>query len=179
MTNVTTKTRVSVRRQLMSVCGSAVLALLLLHLPASGQAGGNTIPKWMQIAAGADAIMQGTCTSASSHWDDEHRFIVTDVQFEPSRSFKGEMAGPLTVRVLGGRVGDIGMDASHGATLSDGEQVVLLLQRSRFGSYFVIAGGEAGKLAVEVDAATNEPVVEGGVSLDDLARRLGAVEVLR
>jgi len=75
--------------------------------------------------------------------------IVTTLEFRPNRFFKGDLARTLTIKTLGGRVGDESLQASHGASLAAGEQALLFLKRSEFGPYFVVVGGESGKLAID------------------------------
>jgi hypothetical protein len=129
-------------------------------------------PQWAGLAAQSDAVVHGVCSSASSEWDESGRFIVTTVRLRMRRSFKGDAAGPLTVKVLGGSVDGVRMEASHGAALSEGEEAVLFLQQSQFGPYYVVAGGEAGKLPVQSGNASGEAAVHGTLSLDDFARGL-------
>ncbi len=119
-----------------------------------------------QLAREADTVALGTCESAQTSWDEEHRFIVTTVQFRPSQTFKGAAAKTLTVKLLGGEVGNEGMNASHSATLAAGEETLLFLRRSQFGPYYVVWGGADGKLAVHADAASGTRLIGGTLPLD-------------
>jgi hypothetical protein len=103
---------------------------------------------WDELAAQSDIIAVGECADESSGWEDQG-LITTTVRFRLHRVFKGSVSRALTVKVLGGRVGDESMSASHGATLAAGEQVVLFLKHSEFGDYYVVAGGEQGKVVVD------------------------------
>jgi hypothetical protein len=141
---------------------------------AASAAGASDIPwgQWAGLAAQSDAVVHGICSSASSEWDESGRFIVTTVQLRTRRSFKGDASGPLTLKVLGGTVDGLRMQASHGATLTEGEEAVLFLQQSQFGSYYVVAGGEAGKLPVLSGSTSAQASVYGTLSLDDFGRGL-------
>lgn len=123
----------------------AALASLLLALGASS-AGAQPV-EWTRLARAADVVVLGECVAETAAWDDG--IIATTVQFRPHRFYKGNLAPILTVKTLGGRVGDDAMAASHGAALAAGEQVLLFLQRSEFGPYYVVLGGDAGKLTVK------------------------------
>ncbi|MBP1687352.1 MAG: hypothetical protein H6Q33_3495 [Deltaproteobacteria bacterium] len=140
-----------------------------------------TLPLWMptahasslvhndvvRLANTADVVALGVCVSSESAWDAQHRFIETTIRFQPTRSFKGVAAGPLTIKVLGGQIGTEGMTVSHSTTMAVREEAVLFLQRSRFGAYFVVAGGPNGKLPVQRDPHTGRRLIRGTLSLDD------------
>lgn len=130
----------------------------------------------MRLARTADVIVAGECVAEHSDWDDTAGLIVTTIEFRPRRFYKGELARTLTVKTLGGRVGDESMTASHGASLAGGEQVLLFLKRSEFGSHFVIAGGEAGKVKLEAlpDDAGAAPTMGTLSELTRLLNQSGA-----
>jgi hypothetical protein len=141
--------------------------LIALLLPVAIAAGGEAPASSLrQLARHAELIAFGRCQSAESSWDEQHRFIVTTIRFQPRRTFKGVAGDSLTVKVLGGQVGDQGMAASHSATMGTGEEAVLFLQRSRFGDYFVVAGGADGKLPVARSTRSGRPLIRGALSLD-------------
>jgi hypothetical protein len=144
---------------------TALLLLLFWLSPAYARNSHHTDVR--QLARSADVVALGVCRSTESAWDKQHRFIETTIHFLPTRSFKGVATGPLTVKVLGGRVGEEGMTASHSTTMARGEEAVLFLRRSQFGSYFVVAGGPKGKLPVRRDVRTGQRLIRGTVSLDD------------
>lgn len=104
--------------------------------------------QWAALARQADVIALGECAAEASRWSDDGGIITTSVQFRLQRVFKGALTRAVTVKTLGGRVGDESMTASHGASLAAGELVLLFLKRSEFGDYYVVAGGELGKVVV-------------------------------
>lgn len=157
-------------------------ALLLLCLPllaAETRAGATQPARHLRgLAAQADIVALATCESAESRWDPDHRFIVTRSTVRLDRSFKGDPAhGTITVDTLGGRVGDVGMGASHAATLSAGETSVLFLRRARGGAAFIVWGGDRGKLPVHRRSdgrlAVGRP---DGTDLDAFAAMIDAAE---
>jgi hypothetical protein len=146
------------------------IALLLpLATAAGSQAPASSLH---QLARRADLIAFGSCQSAHSGWDEQHRFIVTTIRFQPRRTFKGTAGDSVTVKVLGGQVGDQAMAASNSTAMRTGEEAVLFLQRSRFGGYFVITGGTDGKLPVVRNARSGRPLIRGALSLDDFGKQL-------
>jgi hypothetical protein len=127
---------------------AALAAVLFVAAAAFGQNDGDPQARWTRLIRQADVIVTAECVNERSGWDDMSGLIVTTLEVRPRRFYKGELARTLTVKTLGGRVGDDSMAASHGATLAGGEQVLLFLKQSEFGSYFVVVGGEAGKVDV-------------------------------
>jgi hypothetical protein len=123
------------------------IAAALLIAGAAGAAG-LPMNRLATLAREADAILLGTCETSTATWDEQHRFIVTRSTVRSRRHFKGPAAETITVQTLGGTVGDVGMTASHAAALTRGERSILFLRRSQYGPYYVIWGGDDGKLPV-------------------------------
>jgi hypothetical protein len=128
-----------------SLVASVISSLLACVLPAAAQ--DQMAESWAGLAREADLIALGECASEHAAWSDDN-FIATTVQFRLHRIFKGDVTPVVTVKTLGGTLGDETVTASHGATLAAGEPVLLFLKRSQFGSYYVIVGGEEGKVTV-------------------------------
>ncbi len=153
---------------------AASLLALLLALSAATAANAQSV-NLRDLARRADLIAFGHCQAAESSWDEQHRFIVTTIRFQPQRIFKGSAAGAVTVKLLGGHVGKEGMIAAHSAAMATGEDSVLFLERSRFGNYFVVSGGAAGKLSVETDNGSGRPRIRGALALDDFGQWLNGI----
>jgi len=160
-----------ITRTLKQLLRSACFIALLLPL-ATAAGGEAPVSSLRQLARRADLIAFGHCQSAQSGWDEQHRFIVTTIRFQPRRTFKGTAGDSVTVKVLGGQVGDQAMTASQSTAMRTGEEAVLFLQRSRFGDYFVIAGGADGKLPVVRSTRSGRPLIRGALSLDDFGHLL-------
>jgi hypothetical protein len=118
------------------------------------------------LARRADTIVLARCIAADSQWDDDAHVIVTRVTLAVERRFKGTGTDTLEVRALGGRVGRVGMRASHAASFAPGERVVTFLRASTYGPYFVVASATAGKMAVTSTAGHSRIAVGGGVTVD-------------
>jgi hypothetical protein len=140
-----------------SVPGKAALAALsLLSFTSSALADNEGLaPHWLRLASAADVIVLGECAAERGGRNDG--LITTTIEFRAHRFYKGELEPTLTIKVLGGSLGDESMSASHGASLAAGEQVLLFLKRSEFGPYYVVAGGEAGKVRVVTSMAGTRP----------------------
>ncbi|RKH20000.1 hypothetical protein D7Y13_30410 [Corallococcus praedator] len=123
-----------------------VLAALLGGLPA----GATTMLRadLPQMAQASDAVVQGVVRRVQSRWSGDNRRIVTDVEIEVTESLKGTPAGTVLVTQPGGRVGDIGQVVSGLATFSEGEEVVVFLEK-KGASAFQLAGMAQGKYQVQ------------------------------
>ena len=119
------------------------------------------------LARVADTVVLTRCDTGASAWTGDPPIIVTRHQCRVARVFRGQPAEAVTVQVLGGRVGDVSMAASAGGALTADADMVLLLQRSEFGPYYVITGGASGALVVSGGPA--HPAV-AGMTLDEFAR---------
>ena len=142
-----------------------LLGILLTPNARPARAQDRSLGRLATLVNEADAIVLGTCESAVSTWDEHHHFIVTRSTVRTRRQFKGMTDETVTVQTLGGTIGDEGMVASHGASLRQGEPAVLFLKRSQYGPYFVIWGGEDGKLQVE-ESPSGAAVIGAGTPMD-------------
>jgi hypothetical protein len=151
------------------------LALLLFLLLSSATRAHAQADDLVAIAQRSDVVVLARCIETHSHWDEDARVIVTDVTLAVERWFKGGEEKMVTVRTLGGRVGTVGMGASHATRFAPNTRIVALLRRSRFGPYFVMTSSAAGPLAVA--DGPRGPQIAVGVEMMDieqLADRLGA-----
>src|SRR4030095_10774956 len=80
-----------------------------------------------ELARKADTIVLGTVTQQASAWDDQHTAIHTDVTVEVEQVLSGLPGEVVTLRVLGGVVGGVGMGTSNDATFRVGERVIVCL----------------------------------------------------
>lgn len=150
-----------------------LLAVVLLSLLAT-EAAPAQIDALRTVAQRSDAVVLARCIDTRSDWDPSGRVIVTDATLAVERTIMGRADSRITLRTLGGRVGPVGMGASHAPTLAPGARVVAWLRRSRFGPYFVITSAAAGPLAVdERHGAASVTVGDESIDVDELARRLG------
>jgi hypothetical protein len=122
-----------------TTAGLAALVLLLLPLDA---AAANRHQTTDELTAEADFVVLGTVGVKNSRWGDDSR-IYTDVLISTEVTLKGQDLGAVSVQVLGGTIGDVGMAVSDGAEFAQGERVLVFLNRHN--DAFQVAGREAGK----------------------------------
>jgi hypothetical protein len=85
------------------------------------------------LTTGADRIVVADVLSVQAAWDAAHRTIHTAVEVSVRESWKGETpaGGRLTIRQLGGTVGEIEMTVRGMARFAVGERTLLFLRRSQ------------------------------------------------
>jgi len=125
----------------------------------AGQAGA-TVLRYLSLedqCDRAEVIVVAVASSRSSSWDDNSRRIYTDTRFSVEEPVKGGVSGVITVRQLGGQVGDIGMSVAGTPVFLAGERYVLFLDKRPDGKYRVVGfsqgcypvvGGPEGKAKV-------------------------------
>jgi len=79
-------------------------------------------------------IVYGTVLSSHAEWEGKNIYTYTTIQVR--ESLKGARSASLTVKQLGGTVGDVGQEVSGTPRLRQGEDVVLFLIQWQ-GAYWV------------------------------------------
>lgn len=98
----------------------------------------------------ATDIIKGKVVSLESKWTAEG--IVTNVGIKVDKSIKGKHGNRITLEVLGGVVGEIGLFVSESPQFSMGEEVKLFLKQKKPGIYKV-TGGRQGKKRISSGTA--------------------------
>lgn len=108
------------------------------------------------MARACAAAVRGTVVGRRSAWDAQRRRIYSYTEIEVQETFAGtaRKGSRVTVRSLGGVVGDIGMNVSGTARFREGEEVVVFLEPDRLAKglakgRFVIFGMSQGKFRVD------------------------------
>ena len=138
------------------------LALLLLVIVGTGPAHATVVgplPEAM-LTAHARVIVIGRVTDISSHWDTRQAQILTDITVRLDEILKGAAPGAeVTIRQLGGRVGDIESRVEGSPEFSVGERVLLFLTTRRDGTLRV-AHLYLGKFSIQTDVLTGEAIAQ-------------------
>ena len=106
------------------------VACTLFTVPA--QATSVVAPSFDDLVAKADCIVTGEVTDLRSEWTGEgpQRHIVTFVTLDVRRVLKGEVASPLSLRVLGGTVGTKTMEVADAPVFRVGEREILFVRNN-------------------------------------------------
>lgn len=119
-------------------------------------------------------IAEGRVTAVHADWTPDHTQIFTTVTIQVSHQYKGARPdnGALSIRLLGGRVGDVSMELVDQPLFQTGENVIVFLDATS-PTYAPLTGLFQGKLTIATDPATGAPtVVDRGVPLDTFVRNI-------
>jgi hypothetical protein len=105
-----------------------------------------------ELARKADTVILGTVMRQESAWDAQHTAIHTDVTLAVERVLAGAPTEVVTLRVLGGSVGDMGMRTSNDAVFREGERVIVFLDTSA--APRTVVGMQQGKFTVKGSTVT-------------------------
>lgn len=116
-----------------------------------------------QLVDRSERIVLGRVVDERARWDDRGR-IITDVDFEVQRSMKGGAASSevVTLRCLGGTIGDLGMRVVGEPEFAPGERALLFMRRA--GGHLRPIGMSQGAMPVRTEQG-QEMVYPGGSDL--------------
>jgi len=114
----------------------------------------------LQIAEKSDYIVVARCTSSESKWDEQKAFIFTYTTFSIDEYIKGNGIGEeITLRIIGGQVGDQKLKTPHIPEFNEGEEVILFLApKNKFGYHNLISMMN-GVLRIHTDKTTGEEII--------------------
>ena len=134
-----------------------IVVLVLVGLLAASAAFATTVQKLtlQDLTKKSDSIVRARVTDATSSWDANHKEIYTYTTFqilEPVKGRKGETT--LTIREIGGTVGNIASIVPGMPSFKKGEEVVLFLTQKDAAGYPWVMGLQQGKYTImEKDGA--------------------------
>ncbi len=125
----------------------------VMLLGASGAARATTLLRMTlaEMSQAAQAIVRARCVGSVTEWDAGE--IWTFTSFETEEVWRGAPSARFTVRLLGGRAGNLTSSVSGVPRFRAGEDVVLFLERTARGDFSVV-GWEQGTFRIRTDAAS-------------------------
>jgi hypothetical protein len=97
----------------------------------------------------SQAVVRGVVANRQGVWNTAHTRIYTDSQVRVIEVLAGDVSTPeITVRQIGGTVGDVSMTVAGVAPIQTGEEVLLFLRTD--GERYYLVGMAQGKFAVRV-----------------------------
>jgi len=137
----------------------AVAMALLLAAPVAAHETGRKLTD-DELVARSSNIVRGRVTNLRSEWSLDGTHIYTFVDIRVDESLKRSIPGNrLTLRLLGGAVGEIAMTVLGTPEFERDEEVLLFLEKNTR-SFFPTVGRHEGKLTVATDAQTGGKRVE-------------------
>lgn len=126
-------------------------AALLLAL--SGTATATTLARMSvaQMSRTAPLIVRATCLENQTGWDAGEIWTLTS--FDVQQVWRGSAPAQITVRLLGGRVGNLTSSVSGVPRFRPGEVVVMFLEPTPLGDFSLVSW-EQGTFRIHRDAAT-------------------------
>jgi hypothetical protein len=115
------------------------LACGMLAMAAGATSGATTLERMSldKMAAAAPVIVRARCTGNSAARDEGEIWTITS--FDVEERWRGSPPAQITVRLLGGSLGDITSHVSGVPRFSPGEDVVLFLQPTIRGDFSVVS----------------------------------------
>ncbi len=91
-----------------------------------------------ELSQKSDLIITGNVTKVISRWDANKARIWTYITIVPTEYLKGtKSTNEITIKIIGGKVGDITMDVSGVPKFNSNEQTFLFLKKRPDGNYTV------------------------------------------
>lgn len=113
------------------------------------------------LVAQSRLIVLGKVSGVMCEWNADHTQIYTNIDFELDSLIKGTLpSGTLSLRILGGTVGDTTLLITGSPTFIQGEEVLLFLAPNYLSPYPCV-GMSQGKMTIEIDSTTGEKTVVG------------------
>jgi len=106
-----------------------------------------------KMAQTAKVIVRARCVGSSTNWDAGE--IWTFTTFDAEETWRGSVAGRFTLRLLGGRLGNLTSSVSGVPRFRAGEDVILFLEPTARGDFSVV-GWEQGTFRIGRDPHTGE-----------------------
>lgn len=114
----------------------------------------------LDIARNSENIVVAKCISSESRWNEQGSFIYTYLTFKVEDNVEGKSTDEsLTLRFLGGRVGDIVQTVPDMPEFSEDEEVLLFLGPKNNSGYHTLSSIENGVLRIRTDSETGEKIV--------------------
>ena len=117
----------------------------------------------------ADLIVIGRVIDAESSWDETKSNIYTYVSLSLEEVIKGcSSKKDITIKILGGAVGEIGAIVNEMPSFRKGERTLLFLERDLRSDNFFVVYGRYGKYEI----SQNNTVISKGVPLAEFLNEI-------
>jgi len=125
------------------------------------------------LSKDADLIITGKVSQQTSSWNEDKTRIYTIATIQVEDYIKGAVAGnSVSVKYLGGEVGDVGETYSHIPTFVNNEEVLIFLKKNENKSDYSVLYGEEGKISLVNDSQTGELVTSSNVRVSSLKNQI-------
>ena len=126
-----------------------------------------------ELTTNSDAIITGKVTQQTSSWNEDKTRIYTLATVKVDDYIKGASSGnTVTIKYLGGEVGEIGELYSHMPRFEDNEEVLVFLKKDANRTDYKVSGGENGKINLISDPQTGELMTNSNVRVSALKNQI-------
>lgn len=127
-----------------------------------------------KISNEADIIITGIVTKVNSQWDMDKKNIWTYITIAPDEYLKGkEKTKEITIKLIGGIVGEIGMEVSGVPEFKTFERTLLFLKEDAGGNY-KIADWDQGKFTY-----SNKKWINKRINIEDPSLNAKIKEIMQ
>ena len=114
----------------------------------------------LDIANRAQYVVVGRIISSESKWDDQKAFIFTYTTFSTDQYIKGDGLGDeVTLRIVGGQVGDQILQVPDRPEFNEGQEVVLFLNAKNKYGFYNLSSLMNGVLRIQTDEITGKKIL--------------------
>jgi len=136
-----------------------VLGIYFLNFPKS-YATRELHESTLVIAKRSEAIVVARCISSESKWNDEGTLIFTYITFKIEDTIDGENLDEfLTLRLIGGQVGDVVQTVIDRPEFNEDEEVVLFIGPKNKDGYQTITSLNNGALRISTDRHSGQKFI--------------------
>ncbi|HSM62949.1 MAG TPA: hypothetical protein VK833_03320 [Gillisia sp.] len=127
----------------------------------------------VELSKGADMIVTGKVIRQVSSWNEDNSRIYSLATVQVADYIKGFSAEEtVTIKYLGGEVGEVGEMYSHMPRFEDNEEVLVFLEKDDKGSDYKVFNGDNGKINLVNDSQTGELVTSSNVQVSSLKAQI-------
>lgn len=140
-------------RRVGGMSGMTLIGILIVCAGATG----TTLARMSvaKMTCAAEMIVRARCVGNSTAWDSGE--IWTFTTFQTEETWKGAAASRFTVRLLGGRVGNLTSTVDGVPRFQPGEAVVVFLEATGRGDYSVVSWTQ-GTFRIRRDLRTGDEI---------------------
>ncbi len=132
-----------------------------------------------ELTKKSDLIIVGKVQNIRSEWNRNKTRIYSKITLHVDQLVKGKSQGSeVTFLQPGGEIGTVGEVYSDIPRFKDKEDVLVFLEKAKYGLSYRVTGGMAGKFPVEVNTKLNQKTV-GGTDLNNIIGQIKNVELKR
>jgi hypothetical protein len=165
---------------MMTVRKFAVLTLVAISLASAPPVLATTLKRMSlpDLSRAAHTIVRARCVANSTRWDTGE--IWTFTTFDVEEIWKGSAPAQITVRLLGGKSGNLTSTVSGVPRFAPGEELVLFLERTPAQDFSIVSWMQ-GTFRIARNRTTDEEIVTQDTAtfavFDPASQRFGATGV--